>query len=486
MKIFEQLEFVDFLESLDKFLLVMIIVRQFDDIFLLLAYQSGRQNQEIGANRIQGGGPIFFGQTQTFEPMNDIGSKKKQLKERHIGLPGIAGNFGERIIVEELAIVLFDSGPGIVEQINAPSRHGQVGNEDMINVLGIFEEGKLFGFLGIFGNRASHNDEAMRVVPLLVNIFEEFPHLPTVLKFLESTSPCPALNDGVLFDSNHVTASGYVEKSDDPLPIESRIHAKTDSTSGYIRWHFGQTDFQKGHGSRKGNGVARSQRTMPEFLPVSLETKHRMVTSSSLLLWIVTDFASLLFAVDRDHDRIDIECQTRGLAGQFPQIRPQTVVKPDQLSNRLRTQSLQKSPQGRLIGESLQTQHRQKRAIVLQDFGLVDSPQAHDDGVKQCQDQLGRMIKRILLNATQMSLQQSAQIQFVAKTLNQPHPPEMGYIGFLEGKLDCPDAFAHMTQSSPLGYFLSQHYFALDYTLLPSLFEYIQRIKSSQSRTFED
>jgi len=40
-KIFGELQPVDFLESLQEFFLIMIIVRQFDNVFLVLAYQSG-------------------------------------------------------------------------------------------------------------------------------------------------------------------------------------------------------------------------------------------------------------------------------------------------------------------------------------------------------------------------------------------------------------------------------------------------------------
>jgi hypothetical protein len=48
-----------------------------------------------------------------------------------------------------------------------------------------------------------------------------------------------------------------------------------------------------------------------------------------------------------------------------------------------------------------------------------------------------------------------AQLELVAKTLDQPHAPEVGEVGFLEGKTDLPGPSGHMTQTSPVGAFLS-------------------------------
>lgn len=43
---------------------------------------------------------------------------------------------------------------------------------------------------------------------------------------------------------------------------------------------------------------------------------------------------------------------------------------------------------------------------------------------------------------------------FVAKTLHQPHPTEVGDMGFVEGKTDFLGAFWHDTQNALLGSFV--------------------------------
>lgn len=98
-----------------------------------------------------------------------------QLKERHIGFLGFAADFAQGIIVKKFPVVLFYRFPGIVKQIHPPGRHPEIGHEDMINIFGILEQSKLFGFLGIFLDRTPDYDKPMRALPFLMDIFGEFP-----------------------------------------------------------------------------------------------------------------------------------------------------------------------------------------------------------------------------------------------------------------------------------------------------------------------
>ena len=193
-------------------------------------------------------------------------------------------------------------------------------------------------------------------------------------------------------------------------------------------------------------------------------------------------------AVNRNHHRIDIEGQTGGLLGQFPQIRSQTVVHSGQLPNRLRTQSLQESAQGRLIWKPLQSQHRQEGTVVLQNLGLVDALEPHDNRIQQSQNQLGRMILRWMagIMPLQTLLDSFLEADPFAKTVNQGHSTEVSQMGPLEEKLNIAGSFGHGTQTSHLVYFLSQRYFVAYYTFVSSIKSNFQKSKSSISRFFED
>ena len=487
-EIFGQAQFLNFVGGLLELLAIVIIFGEGQNILNSMFGQLGRQNQKIGANDIQGGSQIFFGQTKSFEPVNNIGRKQKQLKEGDVGSPGMSRDLGQGIIVKEFAIVLFDGGSGTIEQIHPPGRDFEIGDEDMIEVFGVFEQFELFGFLRIFGNGTTHHDETMWAVPFLIDVPKEFADFPAVLEFLESALLRLNFDWSIFFGHNHVTAVRIVEELDSSLSVKSGICAKTNATSGDIRWRFGQTNLQERDDSSGGMSVARSQRSMPEFLPMRFEAKQGMIRPASFLFGIVSNPSSLLLAVNRDHHRIDVEGQTRGLLGQFPQISPQTVVQSGQLPNRLRTQSFQKYSQCRLIREALQSQNLQKKSVVLQYLGLVDALESHDDRIQQSQDQFGRMVLGLMgrIIPIQTLLDLFLEADLFAKTMNQGHPAKMSQMGFLEEKFDFSQSFGHGTQTILPVCFLSQEFDEPYYTFASSELNKLKIFENRISRFFED
>lgn len=157
-KIPRQTQFLNPVQSLLELFAVMVISGKKQNILMSAIGQFGRQDQEVRTDRIQGSHQVFSGQTQPFEPVDNICGEQEQLEERHIGFPGFAGDLAQGIIVKEFPVVLFYRCPGIVKQIHSPGRHLEIGHEDMINILGIFEQSQLFGFLGIFRDRAPDYD----------------------------------------------------------------------------------------------------------------------------------------------------------------------------------------------------------------------------------------------------------------------------------------------------------------------------------------
>lgn len=69
----------------------------------------------------------------------------------------------------------------------------------------------------------------------------------------------------------------------------------------------------------------------------------------------------------------------------------------DELTNRLGMEPLEKATQCRLVGKPGESQQRKEGAIVLQDFGFVDSAQTRHNRIKQCQSQIGWIIVGIAL-----------------------------------------------------------------------------------------
>ena len=215
-----------------------------------------------------------------------------------------------------------------------------------------------------------------------MDVFVEFSScLPAIAEFLEPAPLCFG------FDSGYSLATitypqPIVEEPDYPLAVESRIHPEANLLLAMSCGAFsGKPSGRLLPGRR--SSVARTQSSVPEFLAMSFETKEGMIRASSGLLGIVTDSSSLLSAVDGNHHRVQIEDQTVAFAGQSPEIGPEAVVEPGQLTNRLRIQSFQESSKSRLVRKTAQSQNFQKEAVVLQDFGLADALQPHNDGIQQ-------------------------------------------------------------------------------------------------------
>jgi len=143
-------------------------------------------------------------------------------------------------------------------------------------------------------------------------------------------------------------------------------------------------------------------------------------------------------------------------------------VEPGHLADGLGGQTFQESAQTGLIWELIEPQHFQEGPVVLQDFGFVDAPKPHDDSEDQCQDEFGGIVIGAPLRDPHISLQQVADFELVAKTLNEPHPTKVCEMGFVERKKDFSGAFGHVTQSTPLGAFVSRRFLCPDYSFLLS------------------
>jgi len=135
-----QPQFVDPPGCFQKFLLVMEIVRKSDDILPLFLDQFCRDYYEIGADGLQGCNKILLRQAQPFEPVNDIGGQKQDLKEGDVGCPTVGGDLPHRVVVEQFPDVLLHRRPGLVEEVDAPGTHRKVCDKDMVDVLPVFEE----------------------------------------------------------------------------------------------------------------------------------------------------------------------------------------------------------------------------------------------------------------------------------------------------------------------------------------------------------
>jgi hypothetical protein len=445
---------IDLARRLEELALVVIIVRKFDDIALALAHQSRWEYQEVCTDAVQCCRQILRRQAQPLEPVHDVGCEKYQLEEGNICGPGIGWNFAQRVIVDKLSDVFLDGCPQAVETIHAPRAQHEIGHQDVIDVLAILEQRKLGRVLGVQGNRTAHHDEAMAALHLVMDLLVELGDLPTVAERLEAASSGACLDVAILPRHHHITASRGVQEANNTAAVEARVHAQAHARAGDRRRGLGQTDFEEGHGTGRGAGVARAQAPMPELLETGFEAKQGMVGPAAWLLGVVSHPSAFGPTVDNEDRGVHIEDKRIAMMGQGEQIGAQAVVKTYQLSNAFGRKALQEPAQGALVGESLQPKHFQESAVVLKDVGLVDAAQSHNDREEQGHDQLGRVIGRSSLQLVHMLLKKPAQLQPFAKSLDQPHSAEVRKVRFLEGETKFSGPSGHPAQSTLLGAFV--------------------------------
>src|ERR1035441_1964768 len=88
----------------------------------------------------------------------------------------------------------------------------------------------------------------------------------------------------------------------------------------------------------------------------SAQNKVNAYGAPSLLLGIVAQTRSLLFAVDSHHDRVQVEEQTAGGRGNLEPLQAQAIMQANQLANSAGRKGFKKSSQPGLIRKAIQAQ----------------------------------------------------------------------------------------------------------------------------------
>ena len=232
---------------------------------------------------------------------------------------------------------------------------------------------------------------------------------------------------------------------------------------------------------------------MPELLQMSLEANEGVVGTSAPFLGVVPDTSKLLFPIDGQDYRIEIEGEGGSSSGKREQLSAQLVVQGHELTDGPRTHPFEEAAQGGLVGKPRQTQQGEEGPIVLQDLGLVDASQAGDDGVHQTQDQIAGEILGLTLRDFDVVLKSPAQLEFVAKTMQEDHSSKVSEVGVPEVETQCSQAPGHgpnrrgrpsvaISQTYLKGSFVKQH----SYTQTPSKILSSLAIQQSCSRFIED
>jgi hypothetical protein len=187
---------------------------------------------------------------------------------------------------------------------------------------------------------------------------------------------------------------------------------------------------------------------------MSFETDQRIVAGSSRLSGIVANLGLFyLPAKDWQDSRIQIEDKTAGYVWQIPDSLMQEVVNPDDFFQLPSIQTFQEFPQRSRIGEIFESQQTLEPIVVMENSGAGDTFHTSYHGIKNSQDQVGWMVDGLSSSPMNIAFEDTFEIQFSTKPLEEEHSAMVGKRGILEEKIDISDTFSHLPNMHPVGAF---------------------------------
>ena len=283
--------FLYLLDCLIEEFLVDIPWGKFELVFASRMNQSGRQNQELPVQCLQGGIAPFSCQTKSPEPVDQIVTQKSKMKMNLVGQKTVGRNFAKRKAFFELSNIQLDSRPLFVKMPNSFWRQNKIAYKNLIKVISVLPEPQLKFFFLAFWFGATNYDKTMWPFPS-VRLVSKLSCLPSA--FSESMV---AKRLNLLFDrSCHV---GYdsvfyslrVEKLDKFVVVKSRIgsHSYTVKIFGNFLFY----SRPESRGNRYWLSVSWTQDSIPRISSMPFETKHRIITGTKTLCRIVANLGSL-------------------------------------------------------------------------------------------------------------------------------------------------------------------------------------------------
>src|SRR2546423_6371973 len=283
----------------------------------------------------------------------------------------------------------------------------------------------------------------MGLVPLL-RLVLKVGHGPAKMHGLE-TSPMGHRQE-VLHLRGHddIAAARLVQITDELAREVTRVAQKSNPRASNVRGNLLQAMLHKMSCAGVAGGVTGTQRTMPELLTMSFKTENGMIGGTPLLPGIVTFAGALLFAIKRQHNRIQMKLQLAARCRRSKQFAAQPIMQAHHLSNRRRGHAFEKTAKSALIGKTLQSDQRKKQSVVLQNLGFIDALNSGNQDEEQSDDHVLRAIIEPTRSCLEDALEPTTQAQLVTKSLNQEQSAEMSQRIAFERKLQFLQAFSQV------------------------------------------
>src|SRR5512132_2431379 len=304
------------------------------------------------------------------------------MKVSVVGKEVTGRDLAQRVISLELSDNPFDSCSTIVEAPEVDGLQIEIGNQDLIVVPPELEQRQLW--LGLFGLRSSNNHEAVRMEPAK-RLIIEFGCLHSCTdRDVFQVSQLAFDRSGESGDDDKASFA-LLQTLDDPVVVKPFVGA--DDHRSDFRRDLGKTGFEQIQGAAGRVNISGAQLPMPEVFGSSLEAKQRMIRAPSMLGGIVADFCPLLFSVNHEDCRIEIQNQARRQMRFADHPSQEAVVELAQSYQSLGCHAQQETSEGGGVGVGRQSAQVPKDAVVLQELCGLDSFETKNDRVQDCQQQ---------------------------------------------------------------------------------------------------
>jgi hypothetical protein len=472
-------------DGLIKEFLMRVPLRQLELVSSSSVNQARWQGKQISAQSMQGNRVPLLGQTQAFEPVDQIVSQQNQMKMNLIGQEAVGRDTSQGEAFFEFPDIQFASGSWLVEMPYSFRAQCKIGNKCMIKIIFEFPERKLiFLFFG-FGLGTANYNEAMRFFPI-VRLVGKPGRLPTAFpEGMIAKDLNLFLNRLGHFGYDYVTSPFLVERLDKLVVEESGVGADTDTVE--IFGNFPSAGRPKLLGSSCWMGISWTQDALPGIPTVSLEANQGVVTGATGLLGIVTNLCAFdIPTKDLQNRRIQVEDETADLMRQSPDFSAQEVVYADNSLRLGKAYPFQESSQGGRLRKLFQPQQFLEATIVLDYLSIENTPHPRNHGINQTLQEFDWMIDTASALPAGMPLQCPFEVQLSTKSLKNNHSSKVSQPWILEGKCDFSDAFSHYTETILLVMFPRQANYRNHYKVSSSIMPTFLSLFCGDSPFFQD
>lgn len=411
-----------------------------------------RHCEDLMSESLESGLLKFREQAKSFEPVDQVVGKEERMEVGFIGEEVTGGDLAQGVVSLQLADEEFDPGAVIIKTPEIQRLEGEVGDQDLVMVLPLFEERQLFG--GFFGLRSPDHYEPTRMGPSK-RLVTELGHLhPLGGRGVTKMREFPFDRSGQLGDEDKEGLVGLYPFHE-LMVVKPFIGADQDGSDFF--GDLGEASGQEILHPGGGMGITGPEFTVPKVLGDSFEAEERVIRGATSLERIITDAGPFLLSIEDQDGGIDVEdnagrdTRTCRHAGQEP------IVQSSQFGKGGGSQTQQEPPEGSRVGIGRKTRKVLEDTVVLKQLSGLQAFDTEHHGIQKGEQHLADAVVVVPLHPGDFFGNGRFETDTAQETVQQIDTPVMGQGVFTKRNGQTSGASWHGNESYPRGSFHSRN-----------------------------